>query len=232
MTIGITEREARSRGNTGVRSGLEIFDFLGANRARDTSRPQAFLVDLITPGYVIQPHYHEVSQFQVVVRGNGHLGKHTLVVGAIHYADAYTPYGPITAGQHGMAFFTLRTRADVGAHYMPHSRGEKRGRKTGRNLACTVDLGGIVSASAVRSLADHPDGLGIFEVRAPAHTSLPGVGSALGGAYFVVLHGTVEFAGATYRECSCLFVEPQQEMPELISGTEAVTVVAMKFPTP
>jgi hypothetical protein len=35
-----------------------------------------------------------VDEFQEVVAGSGSLGKHPLAAGALHFAEAYTPYGP------------------------------------------------------------------------------------------------------------------------------------------
>jgi hypothetical protein len=59
-------------------------------------------------GHVIKPHFHSVDQYQVVVRGVARSGKHPMCSGDFHYADAYTSYGPIVAGEGGLAFFTLR----------------------------------------------------------------------------------------------------------------------------
>ena len=72
--------------------------------------PQAFLVDLPEPGATVEPHFHDVDQFQVIVRGEGRFGKDRVSEFCFHYADAYTPYGPIVGPAEGISFFTLGER--------------------------------------------------------------------------------------------------------------------------
>jgi len=105
--------------------------YIGANRytlppdekppAEDAPHPVAFLVEK-GPGAVTRPHFHQADQFQVVVAGRGMLGDHDFSDGAVHYADAYSAYGPIVAGKSGIWWFTLRNRWDPGARYMPAER--------------------------------------------------------------------------------------------------------------
>src|ERR1700722_11323486 len=52
------------------------------------------------------PHFHIANQFQVFVRGDGLFGKHPVRSVSVHYAGAYTPYGPICAGNRGIAYIT------------------------------------------------------------------------------------------------------------------------------
>src|SRR5215470_17255062 len=70
--------------------------------------PQAFLVERPYANARIEPHFHDVDQFQVVVAGDGRMGKKPVAPVTFQYADAYTPYGPIVANGHGISFFTLR----------------------------------------------------------------------------------------------------------------------------
>ena len=86
-----------------------------------TEEPMGFLVEG-NHERVIRPHFHENDQFQVIVSGGGALGKHNLVVNAVHFSRAYTPYGPINFGADGLGFLTLRARKDPGAQYLPEER--------------------------------------------------------------------------------------------------------------
>ena len=72
---------------------------------------QAFLVVRPFAGARIEPHFHDVDQFQVVVGGDGRIGKKAVRPVTFQYADAFTPYGPIVANEHGLSFFTLRNIA-------------------------------------------------------------------------------------------------------------------------
>ena len=69
---------------------------------------------------IIPSHFHAVNQFQVVVEGEGTLGKRAVYPWTVHYTNGFTGYGPLCAAAAGMAFFTLRNRWDAGgARYFP-----------------------------------------------------------------------------------------------------------------
>jgi len=89
---------------------------------KGTRLPQAFLVEN-TPHRLLRTHYHDVDQFQVIVSGDGTLGKHAVRPYSVHFARAHTPYGPITAGDKGLAWLTIRARRDAeGAQFLPEKR--------------------------------------------------------------------------------------------------------------
>src|SRR5688572_4110454 len=80
-----------------------VQDVFGAHTEKGPP-PQGYLA-MMAPQSRREPHFHRVNQFQVVVAGEGLIGKHPLHPGAVHYADAFTPYGPIVAGSAGLSFF-------------------------------------------------------------------------------------------------------------------------------
>jgi hypothetical protein len=82
---------------------------------------QVFLVEQ-EPHTVALPHFHFQDEFQVFVGGDGTLGRHPVRPITVHYANRHTGYGPITAGNDGVAYMTLRARLDLGAHFLPESR--------------------------------------------------------------------------------------------------------------
>jgi quercetin dioxygenase-like cupin family protein len=59
--------------------------------------PHAFLVEMV-PSSEVPPHFHKTSQFQVVIDGDGRLGRHDLGPKCVHYAQRHSTYGPIAAG--------------------------------------------------------------------------------------------------------------------------------------
>nr|MBF0681911.1 hypothetical protein [Pseudomonas sp.] len=83
--------------------------------------PTVFLIEM-APGTVAGTHFHRNNQFQVFVKGTGSIGKHELGPGAVHYAGAYTGYGPLTAGPEGLWYFTMRPVFESGALYIPQFR--------------------------------------------------------------------------------------------------------------
>jgi hypothetical protein len=68
---------------------------------------QAFLVERPYPNPVVAPHFHDIDQFQVIVAGDGRMGKKEVKPITFQYADAFTPYGPIVGRDDGISFFTL-----------------------------------------------------------------------------------------------------------------------------
>ena len=87
----------------------------------DRDTPQALLVEQ-SAGSKIPAHFHGIDQYQVVVKGGGQLGKHAVGPVCIHYAAAYTGYGPLHAEQDGLFYFTLRAQSEPGAFFFPEGR--------------------------------------------------------------------------------------------------------------
>ena len=79
-------------------------------------------MDRLYPGARIDPHFHDIDQFQVVVDGDCRMGKKAADPVTFQYADAYTPYGPIVGAELGFAFFTLRPIASGGFFPMPGNK--------------------------------------------------------------------------------------------------------------
>src|SRR5687768_1922187 len=69
-------------------------------------------------GLCSSAHFHRVDQFQVVVDGKGKLGRHDLSPYSVHFARAYTPYGPLRS-DNGLTFFVMRARFDAGSQHLP-----------------------------------------------------------------------------------------------------------------
>ena len=100
--------------------------------------PQAFMVEMGAATAPLRTHFHVVDQFQVVVHGGGTLGRHRLGPGAVHYADALHPYGPLAAGPDGLAYLTLRATSDTGAWFTPDRRDDLAARRAGEPAGCAA----------------------------------------------------------------------------------------------
>jgi hypothetical protein len=208
----------------------KVFEFLRTDylaAPAGSGRPQAFLVQMCEPGSVIPPHFHVEDEFQVVVAGSGSLGKHPLKGVAVHFAEAYTPYGPIRTGADGLTFFTLRAKADPGAEYMPESRARMI-RKARRNVAAQVPPG-----PSAELWPAHADGLGAWIVRAAAGAVAPAPRGD-GRRYYLVVEGSAT-QGATQGATqlprwSCIWAAAGAEAPALTAGPEGAGVVVIQFP--
>ncbi len=211
--------------------GASATDFIG--RRKDTSdHPLAFLVNG-PPAYVIPPHFHEIDQFQIFVGGSATLGKHAVAPGSVHYADAYTPYGPITATGDGFNYLTLRPKSIIGYHEMPGGGpllkpvNEARGRR-GRMMVADI-LPGLPERNARQALFDEDDGVAAYRLSAKPGADLPHPDVGHGGAYYVVLEGEITVDGQAYPPRSCIWVEEHETPPDMIAGGDGATVAFMSF---
>jgi hypothetical protein len=196
--------------------------------------PQAFMVEMGAATAPLRTHFHVVDQFQVVVHGGGTLGRHRLGPGAVHYADALHPYGPLAAGPDGLAYLTLRATSDTGAWFTPDRRDDLAARRAAdpraarrRNLSC--DVGAATAPSGVSDLVEASDGLRIASVALGEReaVTVPAAGS---GAYAVVLAGALEPVHGLRRDPGVLAWSPPGGTLDLVAGGSGATAVVVQLP--
>ena len=178
----VVERKA----GTGARH-----DYIGAP-GRINANPQAFLVVRPYAGARIEPHFHDVDQFQVVVAGDGRIGKKDVRPITFQYADAYTPYGPIVARDDGISFFTLRNSASGGHWSMPGNKHNMPCR-AGRNIEGIFELGSraIADGETEREslMSQQDDGVDAVGFRLGKNAAADGLPNDGGGQYYLVCAG-------------------------------------------
>ena len=210
-----------------------ISDFIG-DHAGSGDGPQGFLVEFPNPGGELRPHWHEVNQYQVVVEGDCNVGAHRAAPITVHYADAYTTYGPIIAGDEGFSFFTLRGEHTRGTYYMPQSKHllpRKRGREIVRHAADVLDGLAPDSCTVEPLIEPHADGLMTTLIslgpRSTASAPSPNEG---GGQYYLVASGSVIVEEQEKGRLSLLFVSPNEKAPQIRAGPDGAVVVCMQLP--
>jgi hypothetical protein len=194
--------------------------------------PQAFLVEQ-DPQTVIEPHFHQENEFQVVVEGNGFLGRHVVEPVRVHYAGAHTGYGPITAGPQGLSYFTLRARTDPGAQFLPGARdrmqkGPKR-HLLGAAVRPAPDLSTRIHPEIVDFWPAQPDGIGAWMLRLGPNgaASMPGVAGA--SRYLLIIGGVLELDGQHLPRFATAFISTHG-VPMLRAGRHGVEVLVLQFP--
>jgi hypothetical protein len=206
--------------------------------AGETRPPQAFLVEQ-APGAITGAHFHFVDQFQVVVAGDGTIGRHDVRPVSAHFASACTGYGPITPGAAGLKYFTLRASADTtGAQYLPAARPKMRPTPK-RNLffdpvllsapqALRERVGGVIE-----TLHEGDDGLGAFVVRlGPGAEMIAPDASRGAGASLLVLEGALQAETGQLDRWSCLFFAAGDGAPTLRSTAAGAEVLVLRYPRP
>ena len=228
MVVCVPVDEAKQ---TRYSESVAVTNYLGSNVSMARG-PQAFIVDC-APGYVIHPHFHPIDQFQVFFKGGATIGKHELDPVTVHYTDGFTPYGPITGGPDGFAFFNFRARADVGAWKMPESK-EDLARKAGRSLTakCHLQLTPDVTSTRLETLIDpHPDGLAVLELVAAAGAVLPDEAVRGSGRYQFVLAGRLVQDAQELGAESCAFAPAGEVLSDRRAGPEGLHLLEVQLPS-
>ena len=200
--------------------------------------PQAFLIEQ-DPGVVLQAHFHSEPQFQVVAAGRGAVGAHEVRPFAIHYTSEHSPYGPISASDEGVWYFTFRAVTNEGAFWMPEQRAELR--RDGRRVQVTVDSPPISdpkalaqrSANSVETLIEPQEGgLAAWLVRMAPHQTQPAPQAAHGGGrYYLVAEGALLIGGKPYPKLAAAWVSAEEEPFNVNAGVEGLEVLVLQFPS-
>jgi len=192
--------------------------------------PQAFLVEQ-NPGSIVAPHFHLEDQFQLVIRGNGTLGRHGIGAISVHYANAHNGYGPIVAGDEGLAYFTLRARGDNGAWYLPDASAAMN-RSARRRQATGGPAAPLSGESRIETLlAEGTDGLGAWCITAPANGTAASTAGTCGNARFIVLaDGEISIEGATLDPLAVAYLE-KDETPAIEVGPAGARFLILQFPS-
>lgn len=196
--------------------------------------PMAFLVEQ-DPGSVAHAHYHQADQFQVVVRGRATLGTHGVAPVTVHFAGAYTAYGPIQASEDGVHYFTLRNGFDPGARFMERAehRAALRAIPSRRHReAVAGPIEPLTSPGMATLLPANPNGPGAWRYRLDAGERLKGPNPVSGaGQYWLVLSGSLHRDDAEYGSNACGFVYPDDACFTGRAGPNGLDILAMQFPS-
>jgi hypothetical protein len=198
--------------------------------------PHAFLVEQ-DPNTTILTHFHSQNQFQVIIGGSGTLGRHAVGPLLIHYAGAYTGYGPIICGAEGIQYLTLRAHHDPGANFMPESREQlRRGPKSHFSSEPIQRL----SAEALRELKEvsceellplEASGLAVVHYRLPPGAQSAGLAPATGaGQYWVVVSGSLLHEAQVLQPPESVFLSSDETDCMMIAGAAGAEVLLLQFP--
>lgn len=195
--------------------------------------PQVFLAES-PPARTIPPHYHDVDEYQVPMSGSGWFGKHRLIIHGVHFARAYTPYGPIAPEKDGLSFLTLRTQAAGPIRMVPeHSETLKRmpNRRPYQGTEAPV-FGGPDDVS-IRLLSTLKEGGGAtahaVSLKPNARAAAPDHALS-NGQFLVVVRGGLVHQGKLHNALTVAFVKPDEPRFELAAGTEGADVLVLDMP--
>jgi hypothetical protein len=172
---------------------LEYYD----DRSGSSTGLLVFLVDS-QPNREVRAHFHDADQFQIMFGGGGATYKRSTIPGVfLHYADAYTTYGPFGSGEGRFSFMTIRAKRAAVTAYMPESR-DQLPAATQRRRHYVADVTPLLGAERPASGSrlttvmgeDDADGVraSLLSLAADEPVALPG-GEA--PTYYLILDGAI-----------------------------------------
>lgn len=196
--------------------------------------PTVFLAEQ-PPDYTLATHFHRQNQFQLFVEGSATLGRERLEPVTVHYAGAYTGYGPLLSGPEGLKYFTIRPVFDTGIIPATEAR-EKMVRGPKRHAQ--VALGAPWTEERLRQLRQAEDrfaippdrGLAVRHLRLPpaASHALEQVEGSI-GLFMFVLAGTAAVAGQTLGRWESVFATAEERLA-LAAGPQGAELVLLHVP--
>ena len=230
-------RERPIRSAPGVAGG-HIFrsDLIPETGDAESDAPNCKLIEQ-QPHGVLQSHFHIVDQFQIMVAGDGLLGKHQVAPYTVHFAAKHTGYGPITAGEQGLHYMVFRLGKDAGAGYLPEQRGDMkdlpRRHVMGTPVGCLSDTQRAEMPSTLEhnAIAMQTDGLFATIYQAPAQQRIVGPEPTSGrGQFIYIAAGAAQFDGQTHGAGTAIFISPNDPAATLTTDTLGAEILVMQFP--
>jgi hypothetical protein len=196
--------------------------------------PTVFLVEQ-PPHSVLAPHFHMQNQFQVVKDGSGTLGAHAVGPGSVHYAGAFTGYGPLVAGPAGLSYFTIRAVHETGANFLPAARdslrrGPKRHAQGPVHEPLAVDaLCRLASARRVQLIAPGDD-LEAYALQLPPCARLEAGEPAGSGQFQLVLAGGLETPQGPLQAWESRYLSCGEDAGGCTAGPSGLHLLVLQMP--
>jgi hypothetical protein len=203
---------------------IERFDraMLAGDLDPDTKGPQVQALKQPN-GSVIASHFHDVSQFQVIVGGGGIIGRSRMSKGMVRYVDRHRVYGPVRPDDNGLCYLTLRREHDPGPFYMPDSHDVLAERRPVAPRGLTFDLTALDTCWRDVQYGDD-DGLTVSASNLLRHETLA-LEMGGGGGFVVVIGGDIDDVSAV----SARWLDAGSQLKGQ-AGQSGARVLRLQFP--
>jgi hypothetical protein len=236
IRIGTAEHGRMRRRFLRLDNGFEYFkgEWL-ESPATEAPSPTAFLVEQ-SAGSTLATHFHLQNEFQVVVAGDGRFGRHAVRAVSVHYAGAYTGYGPIVAGASGLSYFTIRSMFESGAHFVPEARDRLKAGPKVQRFGEPIDPIGpeqlrAMDAIHIDDIIPAEDGMLARVLRLPPGAPLPiRHEGASSGQFQMVLGGVLRAEAGPLGRFEMVFVTSDEADAGLVAGPDGAQVLSLQLP--
>ena len=236
IVIGSAKRAQETRHWRTLPNGFSFHRSEWMESGRDGAMsPTVFLVEQ-PPHSVLAPHFHTQNQFQVVMQGSGTLGPHAIGPGSVHYAGAFTGYGPLVAGPAGLGYFTVRAVFEVGANFLPAEREKlRRGPKKHAVGALhgplsTIELSALTAPARVDLIGTPGDDLAAFAWHLPAFAPVQVPPPRGSGLFQLVMAGEFRTPGASLSSWESRYLSAGESGGECTAGAGGLQLLVLQMP--
>lgn len=197
--------------------------------------PTVFLIEQ-PPNSTIPKHFHRCNQFQLFVAGGGKIGGHEIRPLMIHYAGAFTGYGPLIAGPDGLSYFTIRSIHEEGAHILPEAasqllKGPRRGGQAEFVLSEASSRMSLARTTTEQILPPDRDGMSVWRARLPSEEAfVVRVSPGLAGVFVFVVTGGAVHAGQMLSTLEHIFVSAPASNIEIKAGSDGADILVLEMP--
>lgn len=202
--------------------------------------PTVFLVEQ-PPDTSLVSHFHRQNQFQLFVDGAGSIGRESLGPITVHYAGAYTGYGPLLSGPQGIKYFTIRAVCEAGFTPISEAKAKMlRGPKRHANSTpvpplTAAALAALTGTQEQTLIETGDDGMGARLTRLPPGARLhPAQVPGSEGQFLFVTAGTLAGVLASgpvnLGRWEHLFLLAGDAAPPLTAGPGGAEIVSLFIP--
>jgi rubredoxin len=188
------------------------------------------------PGFKNSIHYHAVDEFQIIVEGKGKFGRHDVSPYHVHFARAYTPYGPLLPGQEtGWAFMTLRAHYDPGAQHLPATQEKLKQIPDRRPWQITKQItfpaqGPGISLQEVPGIKDDQGLFACSLTMAPNTRTVAPDPSGGDGQFVVVVKGSLVHGDREHKALTAVHVRPEEAAFQIHAGAQGLEGLILNLP--
>lgn len=229
MQLGSVGDGQQGRIEAMLPTGLAWSSDMLRDKDRDLT-PHAFLVHQ-DPRVVLDRHYHDTAEFQVVVGGDGRLGTHEVMPFSIHYASSQAVYGPLVAGEAGLDYVTCRAVYQRGLFKFPEERKRMAGGRRSQHMGHVVrtDPHGLAAPAAAVVIDPTDDGLAAWSLRIPPGTEASAPATAWGlGRFLLLIGGSATVDGALLADL-CVGWIGNREVA-IAAGQDGAELIVLQLP--